>query len=147
MKQLKKIFATMLMLCMVMGLCACGNGAGDSEKSSGNDTENNQIENSQNASSETESQDDGKVEYTVKVVDESGNPIAGALVQMCSNTCFPSATDANGVATFNLPEAEYKVSFLNTEVPATGYTYVGEETNFYFDGDATELTITLKAAQ
>ncbi len=147
MKQFKKIFAIVLMLCMVMSLCACGGGTEDSEKNSDSNTENSQVAGSQNPSSETESQDDDKIEYTVKVVDESGNPIAGALVQMCSDTCFPMSTDANGVATFNLPEAEYKVSFLNTETPATGYTYVGEETNFYFDGDATELTITLKAVE
>ncbi|MBQ8627438.1 MAG: Ig-like domain-containing protein [Agathobacter sp.] len=144
MKQFKKIFATVLMACMIMSLCACGNtGTGDSEKDSNKpSTEKDTTVNTGDTGKTSE--DDDKVQYTVKVVDESGNPIADALVQMCSDTCFPSKTDANGVATFNLTDAEYKVSFLT--LPA-GYTHVGTEENYYFDGDATELTITLKKAE
>ena len=48
------------------------------------------------------------------------------------------------VYTFKLEDAEYKVSFLT--LPA-GYTHAGSEENYYFDGDATELTITLKKAE
>lgn len=144
MKQFKKIFVTILMACMVMGLCACGNSGEDgTEKNSEKNTENSQAAGSEKES-EKESQDDGKVEYTVKVVDESGNPVANALIQMCSDTCFPSSTDANGVATFNLEEAEYKVSFLSLP---EGYAHAGDATDYYFDGDAADLTITLKKAE
>ena len=87
--------------------------------------------------------DDGKVTYTVNVVDEAGNPIAGAMVQLCKDTCFPGVTDANGVAKFTLAEDEYKVSFL--ALPA-GYTYVDDTQEFYFADGSMELTITLKAA-
>jgi len=82
-----------------------------------------------------------KVNYTVTVVDEAGNPIAGALVQLCNESCFPSATGDDGVAKFALDEANYKVSFLT--LPA-GYTYSGEEQEFYFEAGSVELTITLK---
>ena len=145
MKQFKKLFATILMACMVLTLGACGNtGTGDSETDS--NKPGSELDTTVNTGSEDSnvSEDDGKVHYTVKVVDESGNPIADALVQMCSDTCFPSKTDASGVATFDLAEAEYKVSFLT--LPA-GYTHAGTEENYYFDGDATELTITLKKAE
>jgi len=81
------------------------------------------------------------VNYTVTVVDEEGNPIVGALVQLCNESCFPSATGDDGVAKFALDEANYKVSFLT--LPA-GYTYSGEEQEFYFEAGSVELTITLK---
>ena len=145
MKSFKKLFATILMAGMLLSLCACGNGnAGDT--GSEDNKPSSEVESNVGSEKDTtdNSKDDGKVTYTVKVVDESGNPIAGALVQMCSDTCFPSATDANGVATFKLEDAEYKVSFLT--LPA-GYTHAGAEENYYFDGDATELTITLKKAE
>ena len=45
--------------------------------------------------------------------------------------------------TFQVAEADYKVSFLGG-VPA-GYEYTTEETEFYFADGAYELTITLKA--
>lgn len=145
MKSFKKLFATILIAGMLASLCACGNGnTGDT--GSENNKPGTEVDTTVDAGNDDKNseENDGKVTYTVKVVDESGNPIAGALVQMCSNTCFPSATDANGVATFKLEDAEYKVSFLT--LPA-GYTHVGTEENYYFDGDATELTITLKKAE
>lgn len=145
MKSFKKLFATILIAGMLASLCACGNGnTGDT--GSENNKPSSEVESNVGSEKDTtdNSKDDGKVTYTVKVVDESGNPIAGALVQMCSDTCFPSATDANGVATFKLEDAEYKVSFLT--LPA-GYTHAGSEENYYFDGDATDLTITLKKAE
>lgn len=81
--------------------------------------------------------------YTVKVVDENGNPIAGAMVQLCKENCYPNVTDANGEAFFELAEDTYKVSFL---MLPTGYTYSTEEQEFYFADGASELTIVLKAA-
>lgn len=142
----KKLLVGLLMICMVMSFCACGNNnttgnqddeqnvnAGDTD--AGNEDADVEDENTQ---------DDGKVKYTITVVDESGNPIAGAIVQMCKDSCIPSVTDANGVATFNVVEDEYKVSF--TTLPE-GYTYSTEEDTFYFDDGSYEMTITLKAAE
>lgn len=81
--------------------------------------------------------------YTVKVVDENGAPIVGALIQLCKENCYPNVTDANGEAFFELAEDTYKVSFLM--LPA-GYTYSTEEQEFYFEDGSLELTIVLKAA-
>ena len=81
--------------------------------------------------------------YKVTVTDEAGNPVVGAMVQICKDDCFPSVTDAEGVATFTRPETEgYKVSFISLP---EGYEYLDEKTDFYYEGDAKELTITLKA--
>ena len=76
------------------------------------------------------------------MVDEEGNPIAGAMVQMCLDTCLPGITNENGVAEFAVPEADYKVSFL--ALPE-GYDYTTGEQEFYFDAGSYEMTITLKA--
>jgi hypothetical protein len=83
--------------------------------------------------------------YTVKIVDEGGNPVVGAMVQMCQGeTCMPGPlSDATGTVTFQIPEADYKVSFLGS-VPA-GYDYTTEETEFHFEDGSYELTIVLKA--
>lgn len=138
MNNIKKLLALLLAMVLVFGLCACGGGEdqpdntdGSTEPSSTGETE------------ESKTVDDGKVTYTVKVVDESGNPISGALVQLCLEACIPSATNDSGIATYNLEEADYKVSFM--KLP-DGYTYTTEATEFYFEDGSYELTITLKAA-
>ena len=81
-------------------------------------------------------------EYTVTVLDETGVPIAGAMVQLCKDACYPAVTDAKGVACFELPEDDYKVSF---PVLPTGFSYVDEVQEFYFESASKNLTITLKS--
>lgn len=129
MKRMKGLIA----LVLVLMLCACG-----SEKTP--ETTAAPVETT--AAPATVPVDDGKVEYIIHVVDESGAPISGAMVQICLDACYPGMTDANGQAKFSVMEADYKVSFLS--LPA-GYTYSGDDQEFYFDGEF-ELTITLKAA-
>lgn len=133
--KLKNIFMLLLALCMVFALCACG----------GNETPNNTEETpapSSTAAATEESTDaeDGKVTYTVKVVDEGGNAVAGAMVQLCLEACVPGLTNAEGVATYTLEEADYKVSFVTMP---EGYT--SDVTEFHFEEGKYEMTITLKA--
>ena len=80
--------------------------------------------------------------YRVTVLDESGNPIPGAFVQLGQGR--PAVTNDQGVATWNLPQAAYVVSFV--ELPA-GYTYTGAAQEFFFRDDSGEMTITLMVAQ
>ena len=48
--------------------------------------------------------------YRIKVVDESSDPVAGAMVQFCTDdTCKMAVTDSNGEATFNDPPGVYEV--------------------------------------
>lgn len=127
-----RMFALMLALCMI--LCACG----------GEQTpETTEAPAQTTAAPVEETVDDGKVTYTVTVVDEAGAPIPGAMVQICLEACYPGVTDANGQAKYSVAEEDYKVSFLS--LPA-GYTYSGDEQEFYFADGSYELTITLKAA-
>jgi len=55
--------------------------------------------------------------YRVYVSDESGKPVEGATVQFCSaSECTLGKTDAQGVASFQVPEGSYTVHLL--KVPA-----------------------------
>lgn len=134
---MKKILSVLLLLCLALSLCACG------ESDAQTTTEHVTTEPVTEKTTEKITVDDGMATYKVTVTDEGGNPVSGAFVQICLNDCFPGSTDANGVATFSRPEAEgYKISFIS--MPA-GYEYSGEETEFYYEGDSKEMTITLKA--
>lgn len=138
MSVMKRFMALALMLCIALGLCACG----------GSETPAETTEPTVPAVTaapvveETEPPVEEFDGYTVTVVDEAGAPIPGAVVQLCLDTCFPGITDENGVAKFSMEEADYKVSFA--ALPA-GYTYTTEEQEFYFESGSKELTITLKA--
>lgn len=130
----KRFLTVLLVLCLTLCLCACGNASGDAETTGATNAT------TEATTEATEPADDGKVTYTVKVVDEGGNPVAAAMVQLCKETCLPGATNAEGVAEFRVVEDEYKVSFMS--MPA-GYEAEAEE--FYFEDGSFELTITLKA--
>ena len=140
MKQIKTLLVLILCLVIVCALSGCGG--------NGNDVSGSEVSSSSQSASAQETSsattEDGKVTYQVTVVDSENNPISGALVQLCKDTCYPSSTDENGMATFSLAEDDYKVTFLT--LPA-GYTYSDEEQEFYFESGETELTITLKAAE
>ncbi len=80
-----------------------------------------------------------KVTYTVTVKDQNGDPVEGAAVQMCDDKgCkMPAPTGADGVVTFTYDPSNYHITIV--ECPA-GYTADPEQA-FYFEGDATELTV------
>ena len=128
---MKKLIAVCLLMCVVLGLCACG------DTTPATTTEPTTTEPATETTTEAAASG-----YTVKVVDEGGNPVAGAMVQICQGeSCLPGVLGADGTAIFQVAEADYKVSFLGG-VPA-GYEYTTEETEFYFDNY--EVTIVLKA--
>lgn len=175
--KLKAILLVMLALCLTLCLCACGDDTAtekndnkttatstDAESTAPNaSTSANTTTTVVNGSNETETTEnnnttatapvvtgpvDGKANYTVIVTDEAGNPIPGAMVQLCLESCMPGVTNAQGVASYpNMAVADYKVSFM--DVPA-GYVLPvnsdGERTNYYFEEDSYEMTLVLKAA-
>ena len=136
--KIMKILALIMALCLMLSLAACG-GENPTEPSESTEPSSPVTE-----PSESTEPDDGKVTYTVKVVDEDGAPIAGVGVQLCLETCSAGFTGEDGVATFRREEADYKVSFMG-DPPAAGYTYSTEEQEFYFSAGSYEMTITLKA--
>ena len=137
----KRILAAILMLAMACSLVACGGNG------SANNTENTQNESEVNKDTEKESEKESEatgVVYTIKVVDEAGNPVEGAVVQLCKDSCSPAVTNAEGVA-------QFKVKELSDEYKATIATYPDgtqyPEDYVYFTGGITEVTLTMKAAQ
>lgn len=133
----KLIMVLCILLCLSCVLCACGEPPADDTGESTQTTTTSSTEDSKKP------QEDGKVTYTVKVVDESGKPVTGGMIQFCLDTCMPCPLDANGVASMKLKEADYKVSFT---VMPTGYALAGSETEFHFADGSYEMTITLKTA-
>ena len=141
---LKRLSMLVLALVMVLGLVACG------EKAPVEETpvveapvEEAPVEEAPVEEEPAEAVPAGIV-FTVKVVDEGGNPVVGTMVQICQGELcmMPSATDANGVATFSvMEEGDYEAKLLT--LPA-GYEYATEEYAFPF-GSSNEVTITLKA--
>lgn len=129
MKTIHRILAALLAVLMLFTFAACTNSNG------GDETTEATAETTLPVADEVPS-------YTVKVVDEAGNPVAGAMVQICSENCYPNSTNAEGIATYNVVEDEYKVSFIN--IPA-GYELASEQTEFYFEEGSNEIVITLKA--
>ncbi|MBE5939027.1 MAG: hypothetical protein E7266_01400 [Lachnospiraceae bacterium] len=140
MKHFHKLFAVILVLCMVMSLWACGGAEGGSEDNS-KDTSN--VQQSTEATTTAPVEDDNKIVYKIIVKDAEGNGIASAMVQMCDEElCYaPTLTDANGVAEFNMVEGEYKAAMTSTP---EGYVDIAGE-YFYFEDGKTEVTITLEA--
>ena len=146
MKKINKILTLTLALILVLCLCACG------EPSQGNTTTE---PSGTTAPTQTPTQEttqvpteatipEGMVQYKVKVVDEGGNPIVGAMIQVCTDeTCLmPVKTDDTGVATFApAEEGEYHANFL----PSVPAGYEADAEVFYFEAGKTELTIVLKA--
>lgn len=140
MKNVKLLCVAAMLLCMMLSLCACG--GQEPAPTQAPETEAPVVEVTE-APVETEATlAEGMAAYTVKVVDEGGNPVAGAMVQLCKDSCVPGVTDAEGVASFNLPEDDYKASMLS--MPA-GYEYAEETDAYYFEDGSFEVTIVLKA--
>ncbi len=138
-----RFFALLMVLVMALALAACGGDTG-ADKPTEPSVAADPTEQVTEAPTEEATDAPTGIVYTVTVTDEGGNPIAGAMVQMCEGTnCIPSSTNENGVATFPVTaEADYEVKFM---VMPAGYEYTTEEQVFTFDGDAKEMTIVLKA--
>lgn len=150
---MKKLFAILLLVCMVFTLCACG--AGEIEVT---ENENDQAATSGQQSTKpvetdpteaptdpepTETEPQG-VTYTIKVVDEGGNPVPGMMVQLCAESCMPRVTDADGNAIYEnqVERSDYKASVT---VYAEGYEAASEQVDYYFGEGNYEVTITVKA--
>lgn len=138
-----RLIALLLALCLVLGLCACGGNEDAPAQEAPAATDTPAVPEVTEVPEVEETEPSG-VTYCVTVVDEGGNPISGAMVQVCQGEIclMPTATNEAGVAEFVVAEeAEYEAKFL--ALPA-GYDYISDEQVFHFN-NSFELTITLKA--
>ena len=150
---MKKLLCILLALCFVFALAACG----ESETAEGTETaaptdnqtpettetpETPEETDPQTGTKPTPSIDENTVEYTIKVVDEAGNPVAAATIaQICDEVCVPVKL-VDGVGTKSLEANEnYHV---NLTVMPEGFEYASGETEYYFD-ETNTCTIVLKA--
>lgn len=82
--------------------------------------------------------------YTIRVVDQNGNPVANVYVQMCESEdkCLtPIKTNANGEAVYTQPESQYKAAI--TSLPE-GYEKTTEG-YIYFDNYVATIEVTKTA--
>lgn len=161
-----KIFAIICILCMSLAICACGGNqtehthkfvegkcsCGESDPGYKPTHTHVYVDNqcecgafdpnfdpfAPDENDKPGNSDKNTVTYTITVVDQDGAPVADTPVQLCvGDICLtPRVTGANGVVVFDIKPAEYSV-----KIPLDEY----EGLVFYFDGDSTELTITVTA--
>lgn len=146
---MKKLICMLLALCFVFALAACG---ATEEKTTETETATTEVKTTETETTEaTESNTkpgpgtdevDTTVLYTIKVVDEGGNPVSAATIaQICDEACVPvKLTDGVGEKKLE-PNEKYHV---NLTVMPEGYEYASGETEYYFDAENV-CVITLKA--
>ena len=139
---MKKLICLLLALCFVFALAACGATEPETNDTTtaGQTTEAAPAETT--GAEEETTTEDTTVLYTIKVVDEAGNPVKEATIaQICDETCMPvKLTDGVGEKKLE-PNENYHV---NLTVMPEGFEYASGETEYYFD-DTNTCTIVLKA--
>ena len=147
MKMMKKISGILALVCLLLSVsllvCACDSDK-DNETATTAATEQPTTAPTEAPTTGKEEQptqpSDGKVTYTVKIMDPDGKGVEGVLVQMCDDSgCkLPQATDANGEVIFKFKESNYHVTLSN--LPAG----LVAEAEYHFTTDT--LRIVLKKA-
>lgn len=133
----KKLLLVVLALCLTVCLCACGGEATPNTPDTPDTTTTEPTTTTTTAPSAPAipTPGDGEVLYSVKIVDADGNPVEGAYAQLCLETCVFQPTNAEGIAYFCLPEADYKVTIIGDEA-------AGEH---HFEAGSHEITLTQSA--
>ncbi len=89
------------------------------------------------------------ITYRIRVVDEEGNPVKGAMVQLClgEETCFtPVRTDEDGWAGYTNPVRDgycTKITMAPTDFEVPEGKKV-DDSYHYFESGVTEITLVLK---
>lgn len=141
---MKKLLLCLLAMAMVLAMASCGETETTSSESVAQGESSLSDSTSSLASdavSETSSQQEAEITFTVTAVDQNGDPVANVFVQLCNDsTCTPQMTNEQGIAAYTLEITDgCKLSVLSA--PA-GYTYEGEK-DIYLEAGASRLTVTL----
>ena len=80
---------------------------------------------------------EGGADYTITVTDQNGEPVVGAVVNICTDTtCEPRTTDGNGVICYSGDMNNYHLEVI--KVPE-GYD-IGEDADLY-TGEETQISL------
>ena len=149
---MKRFFALMLALCLVLALAACNTNSED-ETTAATTEATTEAPTTEEATTEattteevtTEAATEADTGYKVRVVDADGNAIKGVWVMICKgDVCsMPTETDADGYAKFPTITDEGRQAKI--AYPVEGYVV---DTNAYIDFEAGsfEMTIVLEKA-
>ncbi len=130
---MKRRITFLLVLAMALCLVACGEDA-----TTPKDTEPT------TSVPPSSTVDNAVYNYKIRVVDQDGNPIEGATIMFCLNTCDFFVTDAEGWAKIDKPIADgYQAKILALPAGFEGYTFAEE----YTDLEAGQTELTLVATQ
>ena len=146
--QMKKLFAALITVSVVVSLlsgCGGSNGSGGSGGSAGDQQAPAQTA-AQGAGGSSKDEgapptvSDAENTYIILVQDaDDASPISGAVVQFCSSTqCMVGRTDATGAASFESDPGSYTAHVL--KVPE-GYEVTGEEIALSADNRTAVFTI------
>ena len=107
----QSIITVIMALCFMIIIVGCQKGKKQPEVSQGKNFEDDAYDEDHEYDDnvDEENEKSGKM-YRIRVVDESMDPVEGAMVQFCSDeTCKMGMTDNDGIATFSDPPGEYEV--------------------------------------
>lgn len=161
MKKMTKLTALLLVLCLsALALCACGEGKETTAAATPSATQKPTTANTNatptaadTTAQATEPTTDPatdpaeKLTYSFRVVDEEGNPVEGAQVQVCKGDDFclmPVKSDAQGMVEYDVTDYGYDVydvHILKNSIPA-GYEFDNDQVKT--SEDVHEYTLVLK---
>ena len=137
---MKKLLIMLLVLTMMVCMVACGDGNDEKDAPATTvateptePTQPTQPDPSQTTPAQT-------YNYKILVVDQDGNPIAGAFVIFCLEQCNFYQTNEEGCALIDAPIMDgYQAHIMSLPEGYEGYTFSEEYTNFV--SGQTEMTL------
>ena len=143
---MKKLFALLLVVALLLPCLATGcNTKGDFQETTSSEQTTNEttpdVTTPEITDPDETTSEDTSVTYTVKVVDENNQPLAGATVLhfVGDKSLLPILTNDSGVVAVILQEVN-----LTVKVTLAGYT---GETFYSFPAGSTELTVVVRKGQ
>ncbi len=148
MKKLALILAALALIgAMVMTACTSDDPAADTTAADTTNATAPDESTTPEATTTASTQPSGKVNYTIIVKDQDGNPVQGVSVQLCEDTTcrLPRDTDANGSVVYTENSATYHAKIASLP---DGYTAEmndsGDDFKYHdFPDGSYELTITI----
>lgn len=141
---IKKLVAVILMLTVAVCLVACGGGNADTNPKT---TTTAAPVPTTTTQAPTTTVDTTVYNYKIRVVDQDGNPIAGAFVIFCLEQCNFYQTNDEGWALIDAEITDgYQAHIMSLPEGYEGYTFSEEYTNFE-SGQTEMILVATKAAE